>query len=39
VHFDPRVVEVFLSMAAEGRLPRPQSYQGLAAVVGGEGEP
>jgi putative nucleotidyltransferase with HDIG domain len=39
VHFDPRVVEVFLSMAAEGRLPRPQSHQGLAAVVGGEGEP
>jgi HD-GYP domain-containing protein (c-di-GMP phosphodiesterase class II) len=39
VHFDPRVVEVFLSMAAEGRLPRPQAHEGLAAVVGGKGEP
>jgi response regulator RpfG family c-di-GMP phosphodiesterase len=39
VQFDPRVVEVFLSMAAEGKLPRPPSLQDFAAVAGGDGEP
>jgi HD-GYP domain-containing protein (c-di-GMP phosphodiesterase class II) len=39
VQFDPRVVEVFLSMAAEGKLPRPPSHQDLAAVAGGDAEP
>jgi HD-GYP domain-containing protein (c-di-GMP phosphodiesterase class II) len=36
--FDPQVVEVFLAMAAEGKLPRPAAREGLAAVAGGEAE-
>jgi response regulator RpfG family c-di-GMP phosphodiesterase len=39
VQFDPRVVEVFLAMAAEGKLPRPPSREDLAAIAGGDGEP